>query len=218
MACAGSSEGFDVHESALVAARPDGEATLLTSALRVRAHRVQTTRWTSLASAPAFYEVEPLRGRGDPHRALRWDVDENLWSREWSVGETVVIRSSGIWSDLGVRAEALREADGWRVENHGRYTLRSVAVLSGDGSARAVEDLPPAHIARIEVRAPSPTAKAAGPFWAGLLSGKAGAMSPVLLATLDPPISSLHLLDSPIRVSGETHLVLALPPAGGAAR
>jgi hypothetical protein len=206
-----------VHERALIAARPDGEATLLSSALRMRAQRRHSVRWTSSASATGLYEIEPRPGRGDPQRAVRWDVDGGVWRREWSIGETAVIRLSGIWRDLGVRAHA-SHGTGWRVENHGRYTLRAVVVLSGDGSATAAEDLPPSGVALIEARSSSRTLDLATPFWTGLLSHEAGAMGPVLLARLDPPIFSIRVLDSPVRASSETHLVLALPPAGGAAR
>jgi hypothetical protein len=183
----------------------------------MRAQRRHSVRWTSSAIATGLYEIEPRPGRGDPQRVVRWDVDGNVWGREWSMGETAVIRLSGMWHDLGIRAHA-SHGTGWRIENHGRYTLRAVVVLPGDGSATTAEDLPPSGVALIEARSSSRALDLATPFWRGLLSLEAGARDPVLLARLDPPIFSIRILDSPVRTSSETYLVFALPPTGSAAR
>ncbi|HEV8436820.1 MAG TPA: hypothetical protein VGT40_01875 [Methylomirabilota bacterium] len=207
-----------VRETTLVAARPDGEATLLASALRVKAQQPATTRWQSLASVPMLYEVEPRRGGGDPQRAVRWDADGGVWERAWALGETAVIRSSGGWPDLGIRLAVSPDGEGWRVENHGAHTLRRVVVVLADRSLLALGDVPPSGVAQVPARRPSPAEEVSEPFWDGLLSDATGATRLVLLAALDPPIASARFVDGGVRVSGETRIAVSLPSLGGSSR
>ncbi|OGL16166.1 MAG: hypothetical protein A3F92_14020 [Candidatus Rokubacteria bacterium RIFCSPLOWO2_12_FULL_71_22] len=212
LARAGGPRDLDVHETALLVARPDAQAAHVSSVLRMRAHRSTTTGWT--ARAAMLVEVEPRRAAPRPLRAIRWRAEAGAWEREWVVGETAVVRAAGEWPDPGIRVRARRDGRAWRVENDGPHTLRSVVLVPADGPPRALRDLGPATSVEVDARATAPGDGALPEIaWALPLLGGEVETRPLLLATLARPIRSLDFLDGAVGVTGDTHVVVPLPRA-----
>ena len=211
---------IEAREIALIRALPDGGPTHLHAVLRARALRSGDSRFVPLLEAPQVIESEASRAPANPHRAVRWDPDGDVWERRWALGETATLRVGGGGPALGVRARPVAGSQGWDVENGGRHMLRRAVLVAGDGRMQALADIPPG--ARVRVAAGAAGSAGAQPdesalaFWAALLPGRGAweSGSPALVADLDPPIASLRFADGEARVSGESHLVMALPEAG----
>ena len=209
---------LDVDEVTLLLDRGAGEGTHASAVVRARADQRATLPFVPLFQRPALTEAEPSKGRTSPHRAIRWDVDGSVWERSWVVGETAAIRVDGIGPDLGIRVRSAGEG-AWHIANQGRSTLRAVGVLLPAGGFLSLADLPPGGQVRLDAAqlrgGTAGTEMRATGFWDALLmTSDAGIRrEPMLVATLDPPISSMRFLNGKVRRTAESYLVL--PLSGG---
>lgn len=216
----GGAPFLDVQEVTLLRAHAQGNATHMSTVIRARADRRETSRFVPLFPRPLLYEAEPSRERSSPHRAIRWHVDEGVWERSWAVGETGTIRVDGVGPDIAVRAQSTQATPAWEIDNRGSHTLRRAGLLFCDGGFQPVPDVPPGTRARLAgaERPGAGTERGRAPeIWQSLLPAcdPTAGWQPVFVATLDPPIPAVRFLDGEVRARSETRLVMALPGTSG---
>ena len=219
---AASPTRIEVEEVSLVFASPDGSPPQVSAVVQVTAHRSGTSRFVPRVHGPAVYEASAAAIPGARPHTVRVNADTGLWQRSWALEESTTLRVSGVGPALKV--QVVRQGPAvWMLENHGDHSLRSVVVLGGDRPARVLGDLLPGTRSRVDLGTPpgpaAPNALSMPElpelaFWRRLLpsiSSRDGRPSPLLLATLDPPLAALEFLEGGVLARTTSHVALPLP-------